>query len=142
MEWVNNFSLRQSIRLAVASRLPLAAEVGLFINDYQPIPTTLIADLTVATFTDYANIASVADAIEGTDPATLDELVIFPSVLVWTVGAAPTPQTVFGYFLLSETGILIGAGRLATPIDISAAGQIVELETLELRIGQNPTFGD
>jgi hypothetical protein len=105
-----------------------SAKVMLYTNNFSPSASTVIADLTEATFTGYARSAVVtwANAVlsnETSLPALLGDAKTF------TVTAQTTPpETVFGYALvatISAVDYLLGVKPAPTPISPVAGTEIV-----------------
>lgn len=122
--------LREVIQGDVVTLLDTLHAVRLFTNDFQPIPSTVLADFTEATFDGYAAKA-IVNAAGFRDPATGD-LEVNGSVAdeVFLAGAAIAgPQTIFGWYItLAILGTeWIAAGRLDVPITVAAEGDGVVL---------------
>ncbi len=85
------------------------ASLCIFKNDYTPINTTVLADLTEANFDGYARITldSWTSAFLNADnKAEVDE-----TTRTFTVSGVSTPNTVYGAFVLDGSGNLLYAER-------------------------------
>jgi hypothetical protein len=58
----------------------------------------------------------------------------------WTpTDATGLPQTIYGFFFATKArAALLGAQRLATPITLTTAGQIIDLGEINLTFVQKP----
>lgn len=125
--------LREVIQGDVVTLLDTLHAVRLFTNDFQPIPSSVLADFTEATFDGYAAKA-IANATGFRDPATGD-LDVQGEVAseAYIAGAAIAgPQTVYGWYItLAILGTeWIAAGRLDEPITVAAENDGVVLPDL------------
>lgn len=93
----------------------------LFINNYQPVPGTVVANLVEPTFVGYE--------AQPLDPESFPEATVLAhvasvtsgDVAEWIPAAAPVPaQTVYGYFATDADGAYLWAARLASPIAVEA----------------------
>jgi hypothetical protein len=121
----------------------LANGVKLSKTNFAPSENSAVADFTEADFLGYAPIAvGLGAQIEGLDPTTLDSLIFIKGPaggFKWiSTGPWITNQTVYGYYLVDSTGlILFGCGLFPTPILLTAAGQIIEINEPSLRLPAN-----
>ena len=95
----------------------LGAKLHLFVNDVSPQKSSVVADFTEASFTDYA----VHDVTWSADPLTDgSEWKIISDLASFVAGAAPTPETVYGWYLTDSAGTgLIAAKRYDDPVQIT-----------------------
>jgi len=97
-------------------------EMILFQNDYTPTPDTIIGDLTVATFTGYADVTltTYSDPYLTADQraAVLAPLAQFNAASPFTVGNA-----IYGFAIKDVDGALVLAGRFPdAPIAMAGLG--------------------
>jgi hypothetical protein len=91
---------------------PEDLELRLFTNDYSPVATSVTADFTEATFTDYA--AKELSRDDWTTPTTnIDgEAETTQEVQTWIAGSS---QTIYGYYVVgASSGKTIWAERFTT----------------------------
>lgn len=108
----------------------IQTKIGLFANNYTPVPATVQADLTEATFAGYARIDATSitwpdPAINGDDQGESDG-----PTITWTCTAAPgSPETIYGLFVLftDESAAIrtLFAFRFASPTVITLSGDLV-----------------
>lgn len=92
------------------------AHVILFTNDVVPSPTTVVGDLTAATFTGSATQVVVYGQPFLNDDGRL-EVRCASTQFDWTAGAS---ETVYGYAVLTDTtNLLIHARRLDEPVQMA-----------------------
>lgn len=107
------------------------AKCDLYKNDFTPGRQTVLGDLDTADFTGYAQ-ASVTPT--GPFPDQVRGPYLRSALITFQVGATPTTtNTCFGYKLLDDDGVLIGAERFATPIPMIAPNTPLSF-VVELRI--------
>lgn len=103
-------------------------------------PTLVAADLELADFDGSTEIAGATGAqLSGTDPATGDQIVTIKEPAGgwrWeTTGVTNLPQTIYGFALLNEAKTtLYGYERLATPVTLTAADQVIDIGSATFRI--------
>ncbi len=101
-------------------------EVNLFQNDYQPVPATVLADLTVATFSGYA-----AEVVAALLPAYLDPIG-GASAQIGTIqfdhSGGVVSNIIFGFWAENAGGDLIMVGRFENPIPMAALGDAIPLD--------------
>lgn len=113
-----------------------ALKVHLFTNNIMPTENSVIGDFTEATFTSYGAInCALGPQLTGQDAVTGSELVTLKTPLGgwrWSpTDAVGLPQTVYGWYLSDKNNTIIyGAARIATPLTLTAAGQVVDLGEL------------
>jgi len=105
-----------------------------------------LADFTPATFTG----STALSAGTGTQPVFYDSSDGFLTMMIddpaggwhWTCTADPSsPETIYGYYLTDNAGaVLLGAGRLATPVTISASGQGIIIGAVTLKLTPSALF--
>lgn len=102
----------------------------LFTNNVLLSPTIALADLDEATFDGYSAQTSLTTWFEGTDPFTgraMDILQFTPTD--WAVGGdTDLPQVIYGWYVVSETGLLAHVSKLKQPIPVTAEGQLVRVD--------------
>jgi len=101
------------------------AKIKLFQNDLVPSPTTVIGDLTVASFAGYA----AQDADWGTVYNMPDggAGVVSPTDPFVATGVG-LPQTIYGFYFTDTAGTaLLGVRRLAEPQTVNVAGDAVQI---------------
>lgn len=107
---------------ALIAALLDGGELHAFQNDYTPIGTTVIGDLTEADFDSYAAIT-----LNNWDAASLnpdDKAFTEEDVRTWTMGGSSTPNTVYGVYVTTAGGALLYAERNpAGGVLINTAGQ-------------------
>lgn len=100
--------------------------MGLFQNDITPNESTVIGDLTVATFTGYAPVTLTTYALPyliGNNQAAVNSpLASFRPASPFTVG-----NQVYGFFVLDTDGALLACGRFDDPVSMTDAGDFLEL---------------
>lgn len=104
-------------------------ECILFQNDVNFTLNTLLADLTVATFTGYADVTLTTYPDPYTEPdgtASLDS----PQCVFASSGSA-VQNTVFGWAVKDAAGLLVGGGNFENPIAFNDVGDAVVF-TVEL----------
>lgn len=88
--------------------------VGLYKNDYTPVPGVAIGDLTEADFTGYARFSIGATAWL-TGIVAHEEIITAPATASFTNTGA-SPQTVYGYFIYYDAeGELVWVQKFDTP---------------------------
>lgn len=94
----------------------------LYQNDYDPIPTSTVANFTQANFTGYAAIAvnTWGDAfLNGDGYAQIEEV-----ARTFTCTGALTPNTIYGYYITDPAGDLVYAEKnLAGSVLMNASGK-------------------
>ena len=142
-------ALRLSLGTLFADDVTFLAAAGgnkvvLLKADFTPDENLTFADITVADFDGYAAKTPTAGAQQvGTDPLTQEQLVtLVEPVGGWrwaTTGLTNLPQTIYGYALLDTTGaILYAIEHLATPLNLQAIGNEVNLGSVNFRMVQQP----
>src|SRR5271166_3636732 len=105
---------------------PNFAKVGLFTNNYTPLPTTVIGDLTEAAYTGYAQL----DVPAWGDPSTVSatEVNVLGTTILQFQGPSSGPGAIiYGYFWLDSTGSYIGAERFSSPIPLNVLTDVITL---------------
>lgn len=109
--------------------------------------TTVVGDFTEADFGGYAAKLATAAAAVFTDPLTGNIIIRVPDPSGgWAFassGAPPAnlPQTIYGAYLTDNAGTgLIGAVKFDTPITITDAGQIIDIDDVTFVLA-NPPVG-
>lgn len=101
--------------------------VRLFQNDLIPSPTTVIGDLTVATYTGYANQTAGSLGAPYKD-ALGNAIQEYDAVYFGATGSA-IGNVVYGYYLVGGTGVLAGkllaVVRFDEPVTMAAVGDVV-----------------
>lgn len=103
----------------------------LFSNNITPTKSTLLASYTEATFNGYAEIVVTWNAAVVNAG---DFRQIFSQLLSWIAGAAPTPETIYGWYLVNTGGTeVIAAQRFDDEVEIVNEGDPVQaLVTLQM----------
>lgn len=115
-------------------------EVILLKAPFVPLPSTLIADLTLADFDGYAAIpVSSATAQVFTDPNTGEQIIqLVEPAGGWhweTTGNTNLPQTIYGFGVTNDAGTdLWGSDLLPAPIILTAAAQGVDIDQVRFRL--------
>lgn len=104
------------------------ATIHLFSNNYNPLPTSVVADFTEAVFTGYA-----AQPVAGWNANQLSQdgsvSTDATTVLTWVGPNDPTGQTIYGYYVLSA-GMgtpLVYAVRFPTPVALAVPTNVLAL---------------
>lgn len=112
-------------------------------NDFAPAESTVLADIDEADFPGYAAIeCTPGTQPEGFEPATdASRINISPPVggFIWETNAAVDPaQTIYGFYLTSNDGLtLLATARFDTPVVLTVANQIVEVDDAHLSLAAN-----
>lgn len=101
-------------------------KVKLFQNDYQPNPDTVKANLTVATFSGYADKTVAALLPPYYDPIGGASTQI--GTLQWDHNGGVNANTIFGWWVENAGGDLIIVGRFDTPVGMSSLGDSIPLD--------------
>jgi len=111
---------------------PGTVTVHLYANDVTPTPATVLADLTEANFTGYADVDVTPNAA-GENPDGWGQVDI-PEAHFEATGAA-IPNNVFGYYLTDTTNlVLLAAGHFDVPVVFDETGDALNLvSNLQLR---------
>ena len=114
------------LQLAVAADIITAvtgaligAEVELYTNDVLPVPTSVIGDFDLATYTGYA-----AEAVAWLAPAISDsgEVEVVGIVGEFRPTNSAVPNDVYGFILTDGAGVLLGGGRFTDgPLPMNSA---------------------
>jgi len=105
---------------------------------FTPSEASVIGDLTVADFDggDPLEVTTGAQA-EGLDPLTADAVItLSPPVggFRWEVtGTTNLPQTIYGFALVTDAGVLLACQTLPEPITLTAVNQFIDAGDLNLR---------
>lgn len=101
------------------------SNIGLFSNDYTPVPTTVLGDLTPADFSGYAEVSALESFT--TSPNTDGSASSNPAVIASFAQTAVTiSQIVYGWYMTTGAGVLVAAGQFDTPINFNAIGVSVQ----------------
>jgi len=142
------FLRNQALALLAADTTTLAPAadeiyIGLVMNDLAPSEGITFADITLATFDGYAELAIGLNAQpEGFDPTTDDSIIDFKPPaggFRWiTTGTTNLPQTIYGFVLLDHAKAVVWASeRLPTPITLTLAAQRIDLGDVLCRLLAN-----
>lgn len=101
-------------------------EVNLFQNDYIPTPSTVLADLTVATFSGYAPEVVAALLPAYLDPAGGASAQI--ATIQFDHSGGGVSNVVYGFWVETAGGTLILVGRFEDGIPMIALGDSVPLD--------------
>jgi hypothetical protein len=100
-------------------------KMRLFQNNYVPSHATILTDLTVATFGGYVqqNLAgpTIGAALDGGGRAVITWI-----DLTFTRTSSPT-NTIYGYYVIDETGRLLWVERFDTPVVVDTDGIFIKL---------------
>lgn len=100
-----------------------AANIHLFQNDYEPLKSSVVGDFVEADFTGYAAIA----ATWNTTPYNEGDVSRIATQLAnFVAGAAPTAQTIYGWYVTdSADAEVFFARRFDNPVPITAENDVV-----------------
>lgn len=131
MTVVNGIQTAMLAAFKAASGLLDGATLHLYQNDLSPVATTVIADITEATFSGYAS-----EAITWGDPSISEDGHI---EMIGVAGEfRPTATTVtndiYGAYIMTDTPTLFAAGRLDDPPEFMGATSNVMLLTVRVRV--------
>lgn len=118
----------------------LLVEVVLFKAPFVPLPSTLLADLTLADFDGYAPEAvDSATAQVFTDPNTGEQIIqLMEPAGGWhweTTGVTNLPQTIYGFGVTNHLNTdLWGSDLLPAPIVLTASGQGIDIDQVRFRL--------
>lgn len=121
-----------------------ANKIALIAAPFSLVETIPLASLTLATFTGATPKAGETGPQEvGLDPVTgMQVIQISPPVggYRWITGdTVNLPQTIYGFCLLDSTlAILLAIAQLPVPITLTAAGQFIEIDPVNLTIVSQP----
>ena len=137
----------ECMKLLAADTATLASVVAnklhLNMNNATPSEQSVLADFTEASFTGHTAISVTAGTQpEGLNPGTNDSRIdLSPPVggFRWQCTALTLlPQTIYGFYLTDNAGVvLLAAEKLATPIVLTAVGQVIDLGDVKLTLLAN-----
>jgi len=109
---------------AMVGAAPLIAPVlHLYVNDFTPLPTSVVGDFTEAAFGGYATTLPVfGDAIVGPGG-----LISCPAGIHIFTCDGTDGEVVYGWYLLDSAGGLVCAGRFAAPRNMAADGDTIAM---------------
>jgi len=120
-------------------------KVHLMQNDIALSSNTVVGDFVEADFGGYAAKTAAAAAAVFTDPLTGGTIIRIPDPSGgWafvSTGTPPanTPQTIYGAYVVSNDGTkLLGAAKFATPINITEADQIIDVDDVTWLVNTPP----
>lgn len=99
----------------------------LYQNDYTPNEGTILADMTVATFSGYANKTVAALLPAYIEPAGGASAQV--ATVQWDHNGGATSNIIYGFSLENAGGDLILAGRFENPIPMASLGDSIPLDT-------------
>jgi hypothetical protein len=104
--------------------------IGLYQNNVTPGSTTVLADLTAATFSGYAEVTPSAPTPAWSTPNSRAEAAFANAVFTHSSGS--TNNTIYGAYIYNATdGKLVAAGAFAAPLTMTNNGdQITVAATL------------
>ena len=118
-----------------------ANEVRLAQNAFTPGTELTLGDLTEADFGGYSLKATAGQPFVNTDPATQDSIITLNEPAggwKWNASGTPpanSPQTIYGYYVTTESGlVLLGAQLLDNPVIISASTDTVIIGAIQVRL--------
>lgn len=104
------------------------AKIDLFVNNHTPLPSSVFADFTLATFTGYVQKAVAGFTANETN---LDGSVgtTATTVLSWVGPGDATGETVYGYLIRSAAvgNPLIAAVKLSSPVPLNTPADVLNL---------------
>lgn len=115
--------------LAVVGLIRIAledCEVNLFQNDYQPSAGTVVGDLTVATYSGYAEKVVAALLAAYIDPAGGASAQI--ATLQFDHSGGGVANMIYGFWVQTTGGALIMVGRFEEPIPMVVLGDAIPLD--------------
>lgn len=110
------------------------SEVALFKNDIVPSASTVLGDLEEADFPNYSRATLPNPLIRGTDPAT-GKIGIYADTpgTTWITNAdTDLPQTIYGWYYVSDGGALAAVQRFPVPITLTGTGQVITFDPILL----------
>lgn len=121
-----------------------AMKLHLIVSPFTPSPALVFASLTEASFGGYVVLSPTIGAQGyGTDPLT-GQGVVYLQPPIGGFRFAPTsstglPQTVYGWVLTDNASAnILASAVFFTPIPLTGAGQIVEVNDLLFTVNANP----
>lgn len=132
------FTLNPATQLKQLAELKTAmingGNIRLFQNDLDPTPSTVLGDLTEATYTGYAMIAVAAWNAGYTEPTTGRGTIVTPLAQFQPTGSAVT-NLIYGWYYTDADGDLVCCGRLSgAPIAMAGVGDAIPL-FVKLQLG-------
>jgi len=110
----------------VTAGIRTISKIDLFQNNYSIVHGTTIANLTVAAFGGYAQGtmagATVAGALDSSSRA-----VTTWNPVTFTCSGAPLTESIYGYYVTSDTGTLLWAETFDNPVVVNLAGIFIQL---------------
>lgn len=97
-------------------------KLGLFTNTPSITPTTVLADLTEATFDGYARVTLTTWGAAFLDPNGNYADSVAPTG-TFTLTGTTVLETITGVFVLDKDNVYMGAELLPTPIPLTSTGQ-------------------
>jgi len=141
-------AIRLSLGEALAASVAIWTTAGLCVvrliaAPFTPGENLVTADLTFATFSGSASlVCQNAPQEAGVDPATQEQKVTIIAPLGgwrWECSATPgSPETVYGYALVDDGGVLLGVALLNNPVTIAAIGDFLDLGSIEITFVLRP----
>lgn len=122
-----------------------ANKVAVIVAPFALSENLVAADLTLGTTGGLAPVAGVSGAqVVGLDPATLQQTILIKPPAGgyhWLTSGASYPVNVYGYALLDSTlADVLAVTALTVPVTLTADGQLLETDPLELSIVAQPMF--
>jgi len=112
----------------------------LYTNNVLQAPTVELTDLVEATFDGYTPPTALTDWIAGIEPTTGRPCVVRTGSTIFAcTGLTDLPQTVYGFYVLSSTGLLAAWEPLPVPLTVGVIGAIVDPDSF---IVWNDSFQD
>jgi hypothetical protein len=100
-----------------------AGKLDLYQNDFTPNDQTVLADLTVADFTGYAQVSLTTYVAPYTEPD--GKAVITTPQAVFASSGSAVQNVVYGWYVLDADGDLLAAGRFDDALNFSGVGDAV-----------------
>lgn len=121
---VPNDSKKTNMQL-ILNGLFIGTKIRLFQNNYTPVAATVIGDLTEATFSGYAQITLAGGAVAGALDAENRAVITWNAVTFTKAGA--TGNTIYGYYIVDNGGVLLWLERFDAPISMTTDGAFITI---------------
>lgn len=106
------------------------SEIKLFVNDHHPSASTVLADLTEASWGGYSAAGPTSSWFAFDDPETgLRTVDITATALYTATTGVDLPQVVYGFFVVSDGGELAAAQRLPQPLTMASTSMAMIIDT-------------
>jgi hypothetical protein len=99
------------------------SDFRLYQNNVLLTPQVALGDLTEATFDGYTPLLANSDWIRRTDPDTGRAASLNPSIPLQIVtGTTDLPQVIYGWYVVTSTGLLATVNKFPQPVALNANG--------------------